>query len=548
MSESKLITLDLLQKFSDKCKQTFDTAHVKASGSGTQFIIRFNTNLDNYTSYLKLSGFGDNYLESFIYYDAKGIVVNDGVIKITEAYLYTSETHSLLYITLDEAINNLSLSYFITNETQLVNCVTDFQASPFTKPTDCKELTIVVKPDQEEISFKIKDANGNFISYPSVKEFNSIEQAGKVTNVTFYLGDSSEDTTVDVEKDSHIPIPTINYRPGTNITINDNHEISASFPDASAQNKGVVQIGEGIKCQNGVISVKIDQASESALGTVKVNGSVEEDQMPVKINDNGFAYVEKEDAHRFRVMPQASAERSGTIVEYIGKTSGDYNQGYFYICEPDYQIQIPFLAENDLNLNTGALFAKYMQDKTWESGEAIDVADFQGVWSYSYIGGVLKLFNATHSCIIPKDDFAKFNMKITAESDSSGNARFYGDDFAWIQQNVQPLAYLDTEALEFMTDEDTDSIFATPVTEIIVRNSKTEEIIPEQFETSEAEIELIISPSDVIYSYSGDVQLSYNENALLTLIVNGNGIIHFVSVIYPEVTKTINITKHEETV
>ena len=547
MSYSKLITLELLQQFSEKCKQTFSPSHVKAKGEGSQYIIKFNADLTDFKIYLGFNGFLDSsYLDSSIYFTDKGLVINHGPISITEAYFYKSDSYALLYITLSDSLDNVSMNYFIVKDEQLINCVEEFIASPFNSPTGCEKLSIYVKPEQKETSFQIKNASGNYQTYPNTDSFDSIYDAYRVAGITFTTSDSDDAVTTDLTAGSVIALPTVTYKAGDNIKIEDN-KISTSIPDASDSTKGLVQIGNGITCNNGVISVQIDKASEYELGTIKVNGSVGEDQLPVQINDEGFAYVAKEDAHRFKVMPEATIEQAGKIVEFIGDTNSTYTQGYFYICQPNYIIQIPCLKEIDPEKSTGEAFAKYMETAQWESGEAVNVKDFEGIWSYYYTPGFLNIFNTTRSIMIPEDDFPKFNMIAVSDTASAGNASFSGSDFAWIQKNVQPLAYLDTEALEFMTNADTDSIFAEPVTEFKILDQE-ENKIPDNFETTKNELVLSVSPSEYIYSYSGDVQLSYNENEELVLLINGNGVIYFKSVIYPDVTKTINIIKNEETV
>ena len=98
-----------------------------------------------------------------------------------------------------------------------------------------------------------------------------------------------------------------------------------------------------------------------------------------------------------------------------------------------------------------------------------------------------------------------------------------------------------------MTDEDVDEIFAEKVEEIKVYNSSSEQEIPEQFETTESEIYISVVPELVAYSSVGQVTIAKEEDSYKVTIA-GNGSILFQSVIYPDVTKTINIIKNEETV
>ena len=119
--------------------------------------------------------------------------------------------------------------------------------------------------------------------------------------------------------------------------------------------------------------------------------------------------------------------------------------------------------------------------------------------------------------------------------------------YQWVQKDVQPIGYLNNEDLAFMTDEDVDEIFAEKVEEIKVYNASSEEEIPENFETKESEIYLSVTPELVAYSSAGKVTISKEESEYKVTIA-GNGSILFQSVIYPDITKTINITKNEETV
>ena len=122
-----------------------------------------------------------------------------------------------------------------------------------------------------------------------------------------------------------------------------------------------------------------------------------------------------------------------------------------------------------------------------------------------------------------------------------------GENYSWVQKDVQPIGYLNNEDLSFMTDEDVDEIFAEKVEEIKVYNSSSEQEIPEQFETTESEIYISVIPELVAYSSVGQVTIAKEEDSYKVTIA-GNGSILFQSVIYPNVTKTINIIKNEETV
>ena len=95
-----------------------------------------------------------------------------------------------------------------------------------------------------------------------------------------------------------------------------------------------------------------------------------------------------------------------------------------------------------------------------------------------------------------------------------------------------------------MTDADTDSIFTDPITEIKVLNYDTMEKIPSQYVMHDGTpIILSVSPSEVVYSYTGTASLNYNEDGNLVLNVTpGKGSITFKSIVYPEITKTINIS------
>ena len=114
----KLITLDLLKKFGDACKTSFQEAPITVSGDGNIIQLQFNVSINGfYLTCLDIKGIGEKgYLDSkIIYHIDNHVVINNGSITIEDAVVdTTSSTSSSLYLALSNSVKNVHVLSSVT--------------------------------------------------------------------------------------------------------------------------------------------------------------------------------------------------------------------------------------------------------------------------------------------------------------------------------------------------------------------------------------------------------------------------------------------------
>lgn len=564
----KLITLDLLKKFGDTCKTSFQEVPLTVSGDGDIIQLQFNVPIPGfYLTCLDIKGIGaKEYLDSKIIYTADNhAVINNGSITIEDGSLLTGgSSGSILYLALSDSVKNVHVSSSVTRGSVVYKALTGVYLPDIpVLPSSETHLTNIYSGDSEETAFSIKDAFGEDQEYEKGGDFSSIFMAGKLANTfDFELAaesDGGKSQDFDTTGSRIIQIPWREYKAGKGVSISKDYEISSTAVSsiATKNDLGVVKIGDGISItEDGVISAQeIGKATTSKSGTIMLGAdSGNGEKLPLHVDSEGRAYVNSPDAHRFLFMPTPGLEWAGSIVQYIGETDYKFTKGYFYNCVPKGTFQIAGITPLD-GVDSVYMFMHYIQDKFWDDNSTMDVESFlMDGWELTYKdpNWVLHYEGDYYSYTFPESDFALMGLSTPSESLKTQNYipfKIINTDgsYQWVQKDVQPIGYLDNEDLAFMTDEDVDEIFAEKVEEIKVYNSSTEEEIPEEFETKESEIYLSVTPQLVSYASSGAVTISKEESEYKVTIA-GNGSILFQSVIYPDVTKTINIIKNEETV
>lgn len=562
----KLITLDLLKKFGDTCKTSFQEVPITVSGNGNIIELQFNVSLNGfYLTCLDIKGIGDKkFLDSRIIYSVDNhAVINNGSIIIKDAVLIPgSSTSSSLCLDLSNSVENVHVLSSVTRGNVAYKALTgvylpNMPSLPFSET----HLTNIYTGDSEETIFSIKDAFGRDQEYEKGMEFSSIFSAGKLANTfDFELAEESDGgkgQDFDTNGNRIIQIPWRKYKAGKGVSISKDYEISSTAVSsiATKDDLGVVKIGDGISItEDGVISAQdIGKASTSKAGTIMLGAdSGNGEKLPLRVDSEGRAYVSAPDVHRFKIMPEPSLELSGSLYQYIGETTSEFTKGYFYNCLVKGGSLSVTGFQTIGNVDPVMLFMKYIQDKSWDGGGELNPADFlQNKWILKFVTDKWQLTNGEYSYSFPEEDFAKMGLEyaISEESIKQIECGFLVTNPipAWVQKDVQPIGYLNNEDLAFMTDEDVDEIFAEKVEEIKVYNVSSEEEISENFETEEDEIYLSVTPELVTYSSTGEVTIS-KEDSEYKITITGNGSILFQSVIYPDITKTINIIKNEETV
>ena len=556
----KLITLSLLKKVSDFYKDSFQQVPAIVQNQGTWITLSFSVDVDgDYSTFIELKGIGDKYLDSKIYYTGLHAIINNGPIKIKDAYLLSKNGASYFYLQLDHSIKQLSVSYYVANAKTVYNALTNVMVTEsHTKDPQEKQLkNIYDQSEGGDTSFFIQVDDDDVIEYAKGITFDTIQNANQIAGfITVEANDEAVGKSQILRSGGTLYVPSNNYIAGENIRIKEK-EISAVVPTATTEKLGGVQIGEGINVdENGIISIdsSIKAATTEKLGGVKL-GKEGEGMLPLQLDAEGRAFVNEPEVHRFHIMPEPSLELSGALYQYIGETTSKFTKGYFYNCLPITRINFGGFGVLD-GANPAYQLMHYLQDKTYDSGENIDFSTFfSKAYNVKFENDCWKIYDDEVSLSIPDSDLSIIGLyckdndffKNAGEMEKALTFVISGEDYSWVQKDVQPIGYLNNEDLSFMTDEDVDEIFAEKVEEIKVYNSSSEQEIPEQFETTESEIYISVVPELVAYSSIGQVTIAKEEDSYKVTIA-GNGSILFQSVIYPDVTKTINIIKNEETV
>ena len=566
----KLITLDLLKKFGDTCKTSFQEAPITVSGDGNIIQLQFNVSINGfYLTCLDIKGIGEKgYLDSkIIYHIDNHVVINNGSITIEDAVVdTTSSTSSSLYLALSDSVKNVHVLSSVTRGNVVYKALTGVYLPniPVLPLLETHLTNIIYAGNSEKTTFSIKDAFGEDQEYENGVNFSSIFAAGKLANTfDFELAaesDGGKGQDFDTNGSRIIQIPWREYKAGKGVSISKDYEISSTAASsiATKDDLGVVKIGNGINItEDGIISAQeIGAATTSKAGTIMLGADSDNGKkLPLRVDSEGRAYVYTPDVHRFHIMPEPSLELSGALYQYIGETTSKFTKGYFYNCLPITRINFVGFGVLD-GANPAYQLMHYLQDKTYDSGENIDFSTFfSKAYNVKFENDCWKIYDDEVSLSIPDSDLSIIGLyckdndffKNAGEMEKALTFVTSGEDYSWVQKDVQPIGYLNNEDLSFMTDEDVDEIFAEKVEEIKVYNSSSEQEIPEQFETTESEIYISVVPELVAYSSIGQVTIAKEEGSYKVTIA-GNGSILFQSVIYPDVTKTINIIKNEETV
>ena len=566
----KLITLDLLKKFGGTCKTSFQEAPITVSGDSNIIQLQFNVSINGfYLTCLDIKGIGEKgYLDSkIIYHIDNHVVINNGSITIEDAVVdTTSSTSSSLYLALSDSVKNVHVLSSVTRGNVVYKALTGVYLPniPVLPLLETHLTNIIYAGNSEKTTFSIKDAFGEDQEYEKDMNFSSIFAAGKLANTfDFELAtesDGGKGQDFDTNGSRIIQIPWREYKAGKGVSISKDYEISstASSSIATKDDLGVVKIGNGINItEDGIISAQeIGAATTSKAGTIMLGADSDSGKkLPLRVDSEGRAYVSAPDVHRFLFMPKPSLELSGALYQYIGETTSEFTKGYFYNCLPITRINFVGFGVLD-GANPAYQLMHYLQDKTYDSGENIDFSTFfSKAYNVKFENDCWKIYDDEVSLSIPDSDLSIIGLycknndyfKNAGEMEKALTFVNSGENYSWVQKDVQPIGYLNNEDLSFMTDEDVDEIFAEKVEEIKVYNSSSEQEIPEQFETTESEIYISVIPELVAYSSVGQVTIAKEEDSYKVTIA-GNGSILFQSVIYPDVTKTINIIKNEETV
>lgn len=579
---SELITFDVLKKFSEKCQKTFHSKPFVVSGTGNYLNIKskkFQT-FSNSKIDILIPNAGDKEWDiiSSIYTFGRILhIINTGKTSIEEGKIRAN--YDEISIKLPENRSGALIQFTLVDMLNYTGSTTAIDLSPafeciesITYQTDEPDwyndglpFKITTQEGVEPTDFSIIAKADTEVKYEKGKKFDSIlysetaDQLKKAIKVKLVNGEPIEQFQYiqggDDQED--ILIPNNYYQQGDGIDISSDNVISVKLQPATKTELGGVKIGDGIDVSaNGVISTETyDIATDETPGLIKVNRDDTDDKLYIQTDDESYAYVKLPDAHRFVTMPDPEDYENSDIVEYIGTTNSDYTNGYFYSRQPKIKVRIPtedFKPIND-SVDTGYLFAHYFAGKSWmegtRAGEKIDLDkansyDFEHEANSDYwVWG----FKGDFTYNIPVEDFAKLGWKFVGNNSTGYSTVIILDNankkHQWVQKDVQPPYYLDSEAIDFISQQEVDEIFEGPVTKIEVTNNDCGQEIPENYSTAVEEFEIGVSPEYVNYKSTGDVSINKVGSHIFVVKAKGNGSITFTSVIFGDVTKTINITK-----
>ena len=395
----KLITIDLLKKFGDTCKTSFQEVPLTVSGEGNIIQLQFNASLDGfYLTCLDIKGVGENgVLDSRIIYSVDNhVVINNGSIAIKDGSLDTgSSTSSALYLALSNKVKKVHVSSSVTRGGVIYKALTGVYLPNIPSlPASQTHLTnIIYAGGSDETVFSIKDAFGEDQVYEKGADFSSIYAAGKLANTfNFELakesnGGKSQD--FDTNGNRVIQIPWREYKAGKGVSISQDYEISSTAVSsiATKNDLGVVKIGDGISItEDGIISAQeVGPATTSKTGTIMLGANSDNgSKLPLQVDSEGRAYVSAPDVHRFLFMPMPAFELAGSLVQYIGETDYQYTKGYFYNCVPKGTFQIAGIIPLE-GVDSVYMFMRYMQDKFWDDDSTMDIESFiTDDWELTY--------------------------------------------------------------------------------------------------------------------------------------------------------------------
>ena len=355
--EPKLITLDSLKNFADKCKQTFSPNPyiLEALNNYNYLYISLNGNYDNIKKIcFNIQGVSDKskYLYSNIFIDKSndlfGAVYNVGEIFITSGFIYKlDENYTILIIKFEDFIPTFLFDVKIKiNDSWVYNDINKYK---FDFNFDESELSkgYIEFPSEKiqvyngNFNFSIINANDESIPYSLDKEFNSIKYAKCLnTNKTFELqgfitgkteSNLSENVIINTELNQNDK--NLKNIIETSVSNNLGNWKDSNSALATEFQSGLIKLGNNPS--NSVLNLKSD---------AKYGGYIE-------LPNNKLPYLKQAD-----ILPEISNDyTSEQIVQYTGELCEKYIPGKLYkaqintISTTEYEILFRFSSGKIIN-------------------------------------------------------------------------------------------------------------------------------------------------------------------------------------------------------
>ena len=355
--EPKLITLDNLKNFADKCKQTFSPNPyiLEALNNYNYLYISLNGNYDNIKKIcFNIQGVSDKskYLYSNIFIDKSndlfGAVYNVGEIFITSGFIYKfDENYTNLIIKFEDFIPTFLFDVKIKiNDSWIYNDINKYKFNFDFDQSELSENYIEFPSEKIQVyngnfNFSIINANDESIPYSLDKEFNSIKYAKCLnTNKTFALQGF---VTGKIESDLSENIII-------NTELNQNDKNLKNIIDTSVSNN----LGDW-KNNNSAL------ATEFQSGLIKLGNNPSNSVLNLKSDTKYGGYIELPNdklpyLKQVDILPEISNDyTSEQIVQYTGELCEKYIPGKLYkaqintISTTEYEILFRFSSGKIIN-------------------------------------------------------------------------------------------------------------------------------------------------------------------------------------------------------
>lgn len=474
MSATDLITKEFLQKFGQKCLDTFEKQSI--SLCGTQEILRVTlpapSLLLGVLCHISAINADEEAIESSIQFG------NFQNLQPTTCVGFNHSVYGPAKVGIKYDHDNYYLTIKIPNGVQIgtlrviticsdtdTNRLKLHYADQYKDGEDSESLWVNAKyigeaadnradwyfTNNKITEFAWQDSNNitqEYINGVHIDSIYSAHQADKFTSKkTLKFGNNAEVTT-DFEADTiYLPKPPT----------------TAGAADSGDSFYTQVKVKDGIVIE-GSTKVEVPKATSTTIGGFKL-GTVE-GQTQVRLSEDGIPYVELPTSleHRGDLNNINAADKAGEIFQHTGPT-GDYVNGYFYKSQNSgfgFTTQLTYFATSTHSADkVAALFGQAVDlTKPW-----ILSADSQKLASASNADEVSR-FSLKHdhgSYILSKAQLNEMGIFLQSWGNtkpSSISETFYitSSTYSWQQYNVQPILTLSGEDADLITEEEIENL------------------------------------------------------------------------------------------
>ena len=330
--EGTLVTQQFLEQVVSGVKPLLNPQSVSSELPVQVVKVTLNQYLTNFTYplYITANGLsttGDTHVQfsgHLVLGDSVQLVgLNSGRTKIARI-AYSNETPMCLYFITENFINSLSVeiisSAYKENLVALIEAVDTEDVDAYLESENATSIDVVEDASFDGYNFAVIDKNGNEIKVPAsytgqISQYiSSINEAG-----TAALATQAQSLTESVNITVTSPDDSLVTMTGSGVI---NSDLSSSTLTIKATSINLPE-------------QEIPLASTSTRGGVKLYGSEDPgyNNFPVQLsNEKAYVHVPlgDMDIHRYQNLAAVPNPKVGDIVQYIGNTTSQYTNGYFY--------------------------------------------------------------------------------------------------------------------------------------------------------------------------------------------------------------------------